>query len=90
MDGDQYEGEWREAFNVITYRDAAAIANPTYRARGHKVHGPFATYGNAQLYGMEQDCTHFVIEKVHVRPTIHPPFLTQHGDREQGTIPFTD
>lgn len=90
MDGDQQSGAWREAFNVITYRDAAAIADPAYRARGRKVHGPFSTYGDAVDYGMTQNCTHFTVDKCMVRPNIHPPFLDKHGDRRQHTIPFTD
>ena len=81
---------WREAFLCVTYRDAHAIAEPAYRARGRKVHGPFRTYGEAQGYGMGQDCTHFSIEKLHVRPNIHPPFITTHGDRVQTELPYTD
>lgn len=81
---------WREAFTCITYRDPQAIADPTYKARGRRVHGPFNTYGDAVDYGMAQDCTHFSIEKYMVRPNIHPPFITKHGDRQQAEIPFTD
>jgi hypothetical protein len=88
VDSDQPD-EWRESFTCITYRDPQAIGDPSYKARGRKVHGPFASYGEAVMYGTAQDCTHFEVEKCYVRPNIHPPFLTRHGDRAQVEIPFT-
>ena len=79
--------EWRDAFYVTTWRDPQAIRDPQYKPRGTRRHGPFATYGNAELYGKQVNCTHFSIEKVYVAPNIHPPYLDHTGAREQDPIP---
>lgn len=78
---------WRDAFYVVTYRDAQALHDLRYKPRGRRTHGPFRTYGDAELYGMKQQCTHFSIDKVKVTPNIHPPYLTEYGDRVQEELP---
>ena len=80
---DESTQEWTASFSVITYRDIQAITDPTYKARGRRVHGPFASYGDASLYAEQMNCTHYNIEKIMVKPGIHPPFLNFNGDRLQ-------
>lgn len=87
---EQSRPEWRDAFYVTSWTDAQAIAKPQYKPRGEKQHGPFSTYGDADLYGQQLNCTHFSIDKVRVAPNIHPPFLDHTGNRMQEEIPFTD
>ena len=79
---------WTEAFYVTTWRDPQAIRDPKYKPRGAQRHGPFSTYGNADLYGQQINCTHFSIDKVFVAPNIHPPFIDHMGAREEDELPF--
>lgn len=83
---------WRDAFFVVTYRDAQALRDLRYKPRGRRVHGPFRTYGDAEMYGYGQQCTHFSIDKVKVAPNIHPPYRDTTGELIQDELPniFTD
>lgn len=72
---------WVDAFYVTTYRDPQALHEPKLKARGQYRHGPFTTYGDAELYGQQINCTHYSIDKVKVAPNIHPPFLDHTGNR---------
>jgi len=81
MADDAEPQRWVPAFNVITYSDPAAIAKPHLKARGRKVHGPFKEYGDAELYAQQINCTHYSIDKITVKPSIHPRFLNFNGDR---------
>lgn len=80
-------GEWQDAFYATTYRDPQAIRDPRLKARGRFRQGPFTTYGDAELWAQQQNCTHYSIDKVKVAPNIHPPFLDLSGNRMQDEIP---
>ena len=45
------------------------------------MHGPFKEYGDAELYAQQINCTHYSIDKITVKPSIHPPFLNLNGDK---------
>ena len=81
------EQEWTDAFYVTTYRDVQAMTDPGLKPRGSRRHGPLASYGDADTYGKQINCTHFSIDKVRVKAGIHLPFLNQAGVVEARMAP---